>query len=88
MIKKIILPILCTGILLLSCGDNNDSATTQKDKLNLSGVELANEKDPVCEMPISTSSAKDTLHTSEGVYGFCCEGCKSEYKNQLAHENL
>ncbi len=70
------------AVIALACSQNAENPK----EADYSSVDLANEKDPVCEMPIKPSTAKDTLHTEEGVYGFCCEGCKDEYRNQLAHQ--
>ncbi len=73
--------IILLVAILASCKSDTQTPT---DSADLSQVELASDKDPICGMPISPQTANDTLATAEGVYGFCCEGCKEEYVTQMA----
>ncbi len=47
------------------------------------GMQFANTKDPICQMPVGAGVA-DTAHYDGKVFGFCSSGCKDEFKKDPA----
>jgi len=83
MIKKLF--IAATALFWMSCANHQEasthdqaqSATTEKDKFK--DVKFDNEKDFICEMPVS-AGVNDTAHYNGKVYGFCSTECKTEFQ--------
>lgn len=59
-----------------------DASSMQTDNVThtMYSMEMVdNVKDPVCKMPLK-AGISDTAHYKSKVYGFCAEGCKSEFE--------
>ncbi len=80
--------VLSLLVLFISCSDTSSSSDKNHQEkgddisLQLEGVTFVSNEDPICLMPINPNTAKDTLLTEEGIYGFCCTGCKEDFKKQ------
>lgn len=85
---KIILVVM--AVVSASCTSQNkgpeiktapalEEAQNDTTVSNKSLIALANDKDPVCGMPVNSADVTDTTLYDGKVYGFCSEGCKDDF---------
>jgi len=76
--KYWLLPIFTAALIFSACS-KNETGNQKEGQLSVEKVNLASDKDPVCQMSVK-DHFEDTASYNGKVYGFCNPGCKAEFK--------
>ncbi|MDX2002402.1 MAG: YHS domain-containing protein [Chitinophagales bacterium] len=79
-----LLIILSTIFLwtITACNTGNEmkSEGAAKTEINVTPDQLASKVDPICDMDVTQSKITDTAQYNGGIYAFCSDHCKEEFK--------
>ena len=69
--------------ILVSCNNaenkESEAKVEEKTEIKSENIQLANDIDPICQMPVKAHYEDTTLYQGK-VYGFCNVACKEEFK--------